>query len=188
MLQHTGAEASFAVNGIGCCALLRFFLLFLAFQALLFTFELTPWGQAWVVQPFTVLLADISGTLIALTGRDISTHGVVIYDQGAAFAVEIAAGCNGVEAMILLIAGVLAFRSPWYYKGIGLLAGILGIQLLNLVRIISLFFLGMWNETAFEWAHLYVWQALIMLDALLIWLVWIYKMPRKEVPGETVAD
>jgi hypothetical protein len=30
----------------------------------------------------------------------------------------------------------------------------------------------------FEWAHLYVWQALIMLDVLIVWLVWIRTLPR----------
>ena len=30
----------------------------------------------------------------------------------------------------------------------------------------------------FEWAHLYVWQALIMLDVLVVWLVWVRTLPR----------
>ena len=30
----------------------------------------------------------------------------------------------------------------------------------------------------FEWAHLYVWQALIMLDVLVVWLVWVRLLPR----------
>jgi hypothetical protein len=29
----------------------------------------------------------------------------------------------------------------------------------------------------FEFAHLYVWQALIMLDVLVVWLIWIRAMP-----------
>ncbi len=40
------------------------------------------------------------------------------------------------------------------------------------MRIVSLFYLGQWNQQWFEWAHLYVWQALIMLDALIVWLLW----------------
>ena len=51
------------------------------------------------------------------------------------------------------------------------------IQALNLVRIVSLFYLGQWNFQWFEWAHLYVWQALIMLDALIVWLLWIRALP-----------
>lgn len=158
--------------------MIRFFLLFLLIQGVLFAAELTPPAQAHVVQPFTSGLAWVSGHLIELTGREIIASGVIIRDVSTQFAVEIAAGCNGVEAMILLVAAMLAFPSPWRYKLAGILVGIVAIQGLNLVRVVSLFFLGMWNETAFEWAHLYVWQALIMLDALAVWLLWLRALPR----------
>ena len=160
--------------------MIRFFLLFLLIQGVLFTAELTPPAQQYVVQPFTSGLAWVSAQLIELTGRDIIATGVIIRDVSTQFAVEIAAGCNGVEAMILLIAAMLAFPSPWRYKLIGILVGLSAIQVLNLARIVSLFFLGMWNETAFEWAHLYIWQALIMLDALIVWLLWLRALPRKD--------
>ena len=52
------------------------------------------------------------------------------------------------------------------------------MQGLNIVRVISLFYLGQWNFEVFEWAHLYVWQALIMLDVLVVWLVWVRMLPR----------
>ena len=160
--------------------MLRFFLLFLFMQGVLFTAELTPPGQQYFVQPFTGMLANVSAFLIELTGREIIATGVIIRDVTTQFAVEIAAGCNGVEAMILLVAAMLAFPSPWRYKLGGIVVGVIAIQALNLVRIVSLFFLGMWNETAFEWAHLYVWQALIMLDALVVFLLWIRGLPRTE--------
>jgi hypothetical protein len=45
------------------------------------------------------------------------------------------------------------------------------------VRIISLFYLLQWNKEWFEWAHLYIWQALIILDALIIFILWIRWLP-----------
>ena len=35
----------------------------------------------------------------------------------------------------------------------------------------------------FEWAHLYVWQALIMLDVLVVWLIWVRTLPRADDGG-----
>lgn len=154
----------------------RFFLTFLLLQGVLFAIELTPPIQRWVVQPFTGELATVSGALISGLGREIHTEGSVIYDMETSFAVMIAAGCNGVEAMILLMAAILAFPSSLKNKLLGLLAGFAAIQALNLVRIVSLFFLGLWHEAAFEWAHLYLWQGLIMLDAILIYLLWIHRL------------
>ena len=58
-----------------------------------------------------------------------------------------------------------------------LAVGIVAVQGLNIVRVISLFYLGQWDLRVFEWAHLYVWQALIMLDVLVVWLVWVRTLP-----------
>jgi hypothetical protein len=41
-----------------------------------------------------------------------------------------------------------------------------------------LFYLGQWNLDAFDFAHQYVWQALIMLDVLIVWLLWVRMLPR----------
>ena len=54
------------------------------------------------------------------------------------------------------------------------------MQILNVARVISLFYLGQWNRDVFEWAHLYVWQALIMLDVLVVWLIWVRRVPRGD--------
>ena len=40
-----------------------------------------------------------------------------------------------------------------------------------IARVISVLYLGQWNKDVFEWAHLYVWQALIMLDVLVVWVI-----------------
>ena len=61
------------------------------------------------------------------------------------------------------------------------------VQGLNLVRIISLFYLGQWSMTAFEWFHLYIWQALIILDALVVWLVWLKYLPPRPRPALAAA-
>jgi exosortase/archaeosortase family protein len=56
--------------------------------------------------------------------------------------------------------------------------GFLAIQTLNLVRIISLYYLQRWSMAWFDWFHLYLWQALIILDALVFWLIWLRWLPR----------
>ena len=77
----------------------------------------------------------------------------------------------------MLVAAILAFPAPWRHRLAGIVVGTLAVQGLNIVRVISLFYLGQWNYDAFEWAHLYVWQALIMLDVLVVWLLWVRWSP-----------
>ncbi len=162
--------------------MIRFFVAFLALLALLFGLELTPWAQRWFVEPWTAALAQLSTALVTLFDAGVTTTGKVIASTTNGFAVSIEAGCNGVEATIVLVAAMLAFPAPWKNRLIGLAAGIVAVQGLNIVRVISLFYLGQWNRDVFEWAHLYLWQALIMLDVLIVWLVWVRTLP----PGRPI--
>ncbi|MFI4951697.1 MAG: exosortase H [Burkholderiales bacterium] len=167
--------------------MVRFFFWFLVLQAALFGLELTPWAQHWFVVPWTNALAAISASIVQLFDPRVLAHGKVLQSASNGFAVSIEAGCNGVEATIVLVAAMLAFPAPWQRKLAGLAIGIVAVQGLNIVRVISLFYLGQWNFSVFEWAHLYVWQALIMLDVLVVWLLWVRTLPRPDADLEGVA-
>ena len=156
----------------------RFVALFALILLTLFAAELAPPGQA-VVRPWTALVADASSGFIRAFDGDARALGNMVYSSRTGFAMTIEAGCNGVEAMLVLMAGVLAYPAPWRLKLAGLAIGFVAIQALNLVRIVTLFYLGQWDLAWFEWAHLYAWQALIMLDALIVWLLWIRAVPER---------
>ena len=167
----------------------RFFVAFLLLLAVLFGLELTPWAQTWVVVPWTNALASISTAIVTLFDPGVVASGKVIRSVDNGFAVSIEAGCNGVEATIVLVSAVLAFPAPWRHKAIGIVLGIVAVQVLNVARVISLFYIGQWNREAFEWAHQYVWQALIMLDVLIVWLIWVRRVPRagEDLPPPALA-
>jgi exosortase H (IPTLxxWG-CTERM-specific) len=160
--------------------MIRFAGIFLFTLVALFALELTPPGQEYFVVPWTAAVAHVTTYLMAMFDPAVLSQGATIYNPKTGFGITIVAGCNGVEAMIVLVAGILAFPAPWLHRLAGLAVGVLAIQLLNLVRIISLFYIGQWDKDVFEWAHLYVWQVLIMLDALIVWLLWLRTLPRNE--------
>ncbi|MEM9305418.1 MAG: exosortase H [Pseudomonadota bacterium] len=157
----------------------RFFILFIVLLVGLFTVEVLKPVQEHVILPFTSVIADISVWIIKLFDEGVIASGKIIRAESG-FAVEIQPGCNGVEALIILFAAIFAFPAPWKHRFIGFGIGFLAIQGLNLVRIISLFYLGQWSMTAFKWFHLYLWQALIILDALVVWLIWLRYLPHRE--------
>lgn len=157
--------------------MLRFFILFAVILVTLFTAELTHPVQNAIVVPWTDALVRISVGLITFFDPQVAAFGKVLQSTANGFAVSVEAGCNGIEAAIVLIAAMLAFPAPWKHRVIGILAGLLAVQGLNIVRVISLFYLGQWNMEAFKWAHLYLWQALIMLDVLVVWLIWMRTLP-----------
>ena len=161
--------------------MIRYIVIFLSTLLVLFTLELLQPVQAHVVDPFTAFIADISVTLISYFDANVISYGKVIQSQTNGFAVSIEPGCNGVEAMIVLAAAVLAFPSSIKQKIAVLIIGFFAIQIMNLGRIISLFYIGQWNTSIFEWAHLYIWPMLIMVDVLIVFLLWM-----KFLPVETV--
>ncbi|RPH99621.1 MAG: exosortase H [Lysobacterales bacterium] len=160
--------------------MIRFFVLFTVLLVGLFTLEILQPAEKHVILPFTSFIADVSAWIIQLFDDNVTSVSNVIRDKTNGFGVRIERGCNGVEALIILFAAIFAFPAPIKNKLIGFTIGFFAIQGLNLVRIVSLFYLGQWNQVAFEWFHLYLWQALIILDALVVWLIWLRTLPQAK--------
>lgn len=160
--------------------MVKFFVIFIAVLAVLFRIDMLDDVQRVAVEPWAGVLAGASASLMGLLDADVVHHGKILMSQATGFAVSIEAGCNGIEAAIILIAGMVAFPSSWRQKLIGIAIGIVAVQGVNLLRIISLYYLGKWNMAVFEFAHLYLWQALIMLDVLVVWMLWIRWVARSQ--------
>lgn len=167
--------------------MLRFFLIFLAVQATLFGVEMLHPVQQAVVDPWTGLVAKGSAMVVHMFDPTVISYGRVLQSAKTGFGVSIEPGCNGVEATIVLVAAMLAFPSSWKMKAWGIGLGFIAVQFVNLLRVVSLFFLGQWNFEVFEFAHLYMWQALIMLDVLVVWLLWMRVVARRDRASNAVA-
>jgi exosortase H (IPTLxxWG-CTERM-specific) len=168
--------------------MLRFFIIFSVLLVGLFTLEILQPAEKYVILPFTSAIADLSVWIVKVFDENVVATGNVIRDSATGFGVRIERGCNGLEAVIILFSAIFAFPAPLKSKLTGFVIGFFAIQLLNLVRIISLFYLGQWNYTAFEWFHLYLWQALIILDALVVWLIWLRTLPRVDMPDRPQVE
>jgi exosortase H (IPTLxxWG-CTERM-specific) len=126
---------------------------------------------AFVVEKFTSSLVGISGGLIHLFGGRALVNGVVLASPEG-FAVRVENGCNAINVTILLWSAILVYPAPWLQKLKGLAAGTLILHAINLLRIISLYYLGRYNQSWFEFAHLYLWESLIVIDTLVIFWGW----------------
>ena len=157
--------------------MLRFLLIFSVLLAVLFVAELTPPAQQWVVQPWTNFVALMSGAVASWIDPNTIVTGPTLMDPVSRFGVTIVAGCNGVEATIMLLAAMVAYPASLVSKAWGIIVGTIAVQGLNLVRVVSLYFIGRWSMPAFEFAHLYAWQVLILLDVLVVWLLWLRAIP-----------
>ncbi len=136
--------------------------------------------QNMIVVPWTGLLARFSALTIGFFDPSVLAYGKVLQHSVSGTGVSIEAGCNGVEACLILTAAILAYPASWRLRAMGIVLGFFAIQLLNVLRVITLFYLVEYNEAMFRFAHLYLWQALIMLDVLVVWLIWVRQVARGE--------
>jgi exosortase H (IPTLxxWG-CTERM-specific) len=87
-------------------------------------------------------------------------------------------GCNAINVTILLWAAVLAFPAPWRHKLLGVAAGSLIIQAINILRFISLFYIGLYSMKWFDFAHAYLWESLLVLDTMVVFWLWVSRVNR----------
>ena len=121
---------------------------------------------------FSRALVRISHALIVGFGGHALAQGTHLRSLAGGFAIEMKDGCNGVNVTILLCSAVLAFPASWKMKAVGFLAGGLIIQTLNVVRFISLYYIGQYSLFWFDLAHGYFWESLLMLDTMVVFWFW----------------
>src|SRR5271157_3751927 len=113
-----------------------FFVKFFALMGILLFLELFNPVNQNVIIPFTTYLSKASVFLLGLLGTGTKASGTLIVSPQ--FAVDIKAGCTGIEPIIILLSAVFAFPSSWRAKALGAILGIVVLQAVNLIRIVSL--------------------------------------------------
>jgi exosortase H (IPTLxxWG-CTERM-specific) len=132
-----------------------------------------------VIVPFTEVVARGSALLLRGVEGGVTTQGTVMLSSR--FALDVRNGCNGVEATILLVAAILAFPATLRSRIIGLVVASIAIELLNIIRLSSLFWLGEHYRRVFDLFHVAVWQSLIILAAISMFVLWSWKFAERPV-------
>jgi len=159
---------------------LKFLLLFGVLLAAFYMFiAFAPSYSKRFIPSYHHLIAKVSGDLLAIVGQDITVTNALI--SSPKFSVSIIRGCDAIEPIALYVCAVLAFPSPFLKRLPGMIAGTLLLLILNLVRIVSLFLIGVYSPRIFALTHIDVWQALFIFLAVLLWILWLLWATRSQV-------
>jgi exosortase/archaeosortase family protein len=134
------------------------------------------WARPFTDTRLTAWLASGSALLLRAAGVEAQTHATTLVTSLGT--VEIVRECTGVYPTALYVAAVLAFPTGFARKLVGIGLGILAIQVVNLVRIISLILVQRWWPGVFETAHLVVWQSLMVFLIAVFWILWAMAFAR----------
>jgi len=149
---------------------LRAYLIFSACVLSFYTVLRTSMVRQYVAEPLAVAFASVGGFALNLLSMKATRTGTLLSIEG--FAAQIDDVCTGIFVVAIYLSAVLAYPSGAAQKLKGFLLGTSAILVLNLIRVISLMYIGRYIPDFFETAHLLVWQSLIIFSALLVWIYW----------------
>jgi exosortase/archaeosortase family protein len=139
-----------------------------------------------VLAPLAAWTAHITLILVHVLGIDaVRADTVLAHPDG--FAYEVAYTCTGFLPISTFIACILAYPGTWHTKRVGIAFGVPLLWMVNLLRLVHLFYLGVYIPEAFAPAHEVVWQGLQGMVFIALWLSWIH-WSEKQVSPTVVVD
>lgn len=149
------------------------------------------WSESLVEQRwfYPILKVQAEGTrwLLMLVGNEVSREGNLLIHaaEGArSFQLVVGLGCEAFDVTVLAMVGILCFPAPWRRRLTGaLLAGAV-VQSINLVRLASLYLVGLHAPRHFDFVHHNLWQALLILCVIGVWWGWLTWPERKDSPRQ----
>jgi len=160
-------------------ALLTAYLWFGATLLGLFTVLMLSSTYHGVVMPFNNFLAwSTAGVLTLLGGGPLTVNGTSV--SGTTFGFSVAEGCNGIYALVIVIAGVMALPIRWSRKVVGLILAAVYIMALNYIRLLTLWYFGQTSPLLFDTMHLYVWEFIIIALGAAFCYWWYEKSARSR--------
>ena len=129
---------------------------------------LTSQSEAVVI--FARTTAHLTAMALSVLGEAVRVEGVSLYSP--LLNMRRVSECTAITPTMVFVAAVLAFPSPVSVKLKGLLLGIVALYLINLVRVVSLYYIGTHAPDQAEFAHIVVWQAVMVLVAIGLWSLW----------------
>lgn len=122
------------------------------------------------------VVAQSTGAILNVLGAGVQVDGTLISSAG--FSMIIVNECTGIVSIIILLCAVFPYPCKIKGKLLGIAIGMPALFLLNLARMVCLFYIGTFLPGFFETAHILVWQSLMVLAVIAIWFVWAEKVVR----------
>jgi exosortase family protein XrtM len=98
---------------------------------------------------------------------------------------SVVSGCEGMGGILLIISAICAANVRLKGKLQGLLYGVTFIYLLNIFRIVALYYVMRYCNSAFNFAHYFVGQTIIIVLGCAFFVLWISRNigPSQESPS-----
>jgi exosortase/archaeosortase family protein len=120
--------------------------------------------------------AQATGLLAKVFDPGVTVDGTTVVSDGSA--IVVVKGCTSLAPFAIFASAVFAVPTSLSRKFLGIVGGFVALAALNLVRITSLLYLGSAFPSVLEVVHLLVWQSIMVLLSVVLWLWWRSKWGR----------
>jgi archaeosortase B (VPXXXP-CTERM-specific) len=120
-----------------------------------------------VLVEWTTQLTAWTTSLLGLSGQ---AHGRYLHTKICSM--EIIGECTAYYPVGIFVAAVCAFPARFTRKLVGIGLGVPAVLVVNQFRLISLCYVAHWIPQHFETLHVVVWQSLIVILTVVLWLIW----------------
>lgn len=149
----------------------RLLLKFIGLMGLFYIMWASPIFQKTIVPFIAQLYAKIGNFVLNILGYQVKCHQDVITSQE--FSIGIQNGCDGIEGLAIYLCAVVIYPASLSQKAKGILWGSLFLILLNLLRIVSLYMIGLHLPSIFDIMHESIWQILFIVLTLVVLFIWV---------------
>lgn len=143
---------------------LRMVLIFALVMGLYYAATLSSFFRHRLFPAYLRLNAEGAAAILNVLGQPTIVSGTTVSAGG--FGIDVHRGCDGIEPSVLFAALLLAFPCPFARKIPGIVIGTVLLLTINLVRIVSLFLIGLYFPRTFHLMHADVWQAMFIVLAI----------------------
>ena len=132
----------------------------------------------YLYMPQAVNNTIMNGTAEIVKGI-LGIFGLVILRDGrtlllpSGMQLEVVYECTGGFAAFIFVACVVAYPARLLPKIYGIVGGIAGIFILNIIRLSFIAWLGIVSPNLFDFFHKYLWQGAFIVVVLIMWGFWV---------------
>ncbi len=135
-----------------------------------------------LLEPVNLGLARATEWLIQRLDMPVARQGANLTHPDG-FSYRITTACSGLRPAVLIIVTLLMVPATWFSRLAGVCVALVGIEALNLGRLVHLYWLGVVDPDAFFMAHRVTWNIVAIAAIVGFLAAWLYLNQRRR-PGK----
>ncbi len=165
--------------------IIKSWLLFGLIALIFYGITILPFYTEYIQSPIARVFTYLSSGVLNIFGQE-TTSNLTTLSTDDGLVLSVMKGCDAIAPIILLVTGVLMFPVDRKLKIRGIGVGVVLLFLVNLLRIVSLFFFLKYTPSIFEFMHNEFWQVAFIGITILYYIYWL-NTSLKTSPNVTTA-